>query len=51
MGGVDKVGVEGLEFGVEVAGLLMTGVEVEEAEVMVGSSARGFDSTSFQQCY
>ncbi len=50
MGGVVKVGVVGLELGLDVAGVVTAGVEVEEAEVMVGSAASGFVSRSRQRC-
>ena len=50
VGGVVSVGVVGLELGRDVAGLEITGVEVAEAEVMIGSAASRFDSTSLQRC-
>lgn len=49
VGGVARLGVPGLELGVEVAGVAMTGVE--EAEVMIGSAARRKGLSSlFQWC-
>ena len=45
-----RVGVDGLEFGLDVAGVVIAGVEVEEAEVMIGSAACRFVSRSLQQC-
>ena len=45
VGGVDRVGVDGLEFGLDETGVVTAGVDVEEAEVMIGSSAQEFVSS------